>query len=63
MKTYVTQNRMDPVYLEGEVVIGAGVPETVELYPVPDYEYQYVYINGQPVLVEAGTRQIVYVYR
>ncbi|MEP3438310.1 MAG: DUF1236 domain-containing protein [Hoeflea sp.] len=63
VKTYVTQNRMDPVYLEGEVVIGAGVPETVELYPVPDYEYQYVYINGQPVLVEAGTRQIVYVYR
>ncbi|SOE18691.1 SH3 domain-containing protein [Hoeflea halophila] len=63
VKTYVTENRIDPVYLEGEVVVGAGVPDTVKLYPVPDYEYQYVYINGQPVLVEAGTRQIVYVYR
>lgn len=63
VKTYVAENRLDPVYLEGEVVVGAGVPDTVTLYPVPDYEYQYVYINGQPVLVDAGTRQIVYVYR
>lgn len=63
VKTYVSQNQLEPVYLEGEVVVGAGVPETVELHPVPDYEHQYVYINGQPVLVDAGTRQIVYVYR
>lgn len=62
-RTYVTANPLDPVYLEGEVVIGAGVPETVTLQPVPDYEYQYVYINGQPVLVDPGTRQIVYVVR
>lgn len=63
VKTYVMENRIDPVYLEGEVVVGAGVPDTVALRPVPDYDYQYVYINGQPVLVDAGTRQIVYVYR
>lgn len=63
VKTYVMQNRIEPVYLDGEVVIGAGVPDTVKLYAVPDYDYQYVYINGQPVLVDAGTRQIVHVYR
>ena len=64
VKTYVMENRAEPVYLDGEVVIGAGVPDTVELRPVPDYDgYQYVNINGQPVLVDAGTRQIVYVYR
>ncbi|MDF1609973.1 DUF1236 domain-containing protein [Hoeflea sp. YIM 152468] len=63
VKTYVMENRIDPVYLDGEVVIGAGIPDTVELRPVPDYEYRYVYINGQPVLVDAGTRQIVHVYR
>ncbi|MGJ8572724.1 MAG: DUF1236 domain-containing protein [Hoeflea sp.] len=64
VKTYVMENRPEPVYLEGEVVIGAGVPDTVELRPIPDYEgYQYVNINGQPVLVDAGTRQIVHVYR
>jgi uncharacterized protein YraI len=62
-RTYVTSNPLDPIYLDGEVVIGAGVPETVVLQPVPDYEYQYVYINGQPVLVDPRTRQIVYVVR
>ena len=61
VKTYVMQNRIEPVYLDGEVVIGAGVPDTVALHAVPDQDYQYVYINGQPVLVDAGTRQIVHV--
>jgi hypothetical protein len=45
------------------VVIGAGVPDTVALQVIPDYQYQYVYINGQPVLVDPGSRQIVYVIR
>lgn len=63
VRTYVTDNRADPVYLEGEVVVGAGVPDTVQLRPVPDYEYSYAYVNGQPVLVDPGSRHIVYVYR
>ena len=62
-RTYVTANPLDPVFLEGEVVIGAGVPDTVTLQAIPDYEYQYVYINGQPVLVDPASRQIVYVLR
>ncbi len=63
VRTYVTTNRVDPIYLEGDVVVGAGLPETVELVEVPDYEYRYAYINGQPVLVDPGTRRIVYVVR
>ena len=63
VRTYVTTNSLEPVYLEGEVVVGAGVPETVELRDIPDYEYRYVYINGQPVLVDSQTRQIVYIVR
>ncbi len=63
VRTYVTSNKIDPVYLEGEVVVGAGLPDTVELREIPDYEYRYVYVNGQPVLVDAKTRQIVYVVR
>ena len=61
--TYVEENRAEPVYLEGEVVRGAGIPETVELRPIPDYEYRYVYVNRQPVLVEPESRRIVYVIR
>jgi len=62
-RAYVTANPVEPVYLEGEVVIGAGVPDTVSLQTIPDYDYRYVYINGQPVLVDPGSRQIVYVIR
>lgn len=63
VRTYVTTNQVQPVYLEGEVVVGAALPETVQLAPIPEYEYQYVYVNGQPVLVEPSSRQIVYVVR
>ena len=60
--TYVRENRLDPVYLDGEVVVGASLPATVELRPIPDYEYHYVYVNGVPVLVNEQ-RQIVYIVR
>lgn len=63
VREYVTSNTPDPVYLEGEVVVGAGLPENVTLQEIPDYEYRYVYVNGQPVLVDSGTRRIVYVVR
>jgi uncharacterized protein YraI len=62
-RSYVTSNPVDQIYLDGEVVIGAGVPDTVTLQTIPDYDYQYVYINGQPVLVDPSSRQIVYVLR
>ena len=61
--TYVTQNEVSPVYLSGEVVVGAGIPQNIQLQPVPDYQYQYAYVNGQPVLVDPSNRRIVYVYR
>jgi hypothetical protein len=44
-------------------VVGAGLPETVALAEIPNYEYRYVYLNGQPVLVEPQSRKIVYVLR
>lgn len=63
VRTYVTAQQVEPVYLEGEVVTGATLPETVVLQDVPDYEYRYVNVNGQVVLVEPQSRQIVYVMR
>jgi len=59
---YVQENRFDPVYLDGEVVVGASLPANVEIRPIPDYEYHYVYVNGVPVLVNQQ-RQIVYIVR
>ncbi|ESX65094.1 MULTISPECIES: DUF1236 domain-containing protein [unclassified Mesorhizobium] len=63
IRTYVETNRLDPVYLEGEVVTGAMLPDTVELREIPDYDYRYVYVNGQPALVDPSSRRIVYVVR
>ena len=61
--TYVATHRVDPVYLDGEVVTGAVLPGSVELREIPDYNYRYVYVNNQPALVDPGTRRIVYVMR
>ena len=61
--TYVVDNPAQPVYLNGEVVVGASLPAEVALRPVPDYEHQYAYVNRVPVLVQPRTRRIVYVYR
>ncbi len=63
VRTYITTNPGDTVYLDGEVVVGAELPQAVEVRRVPDYTYDYASINGQPVLVEPATRRIVYVYR
>jgi uncharacterized protein YraI len=63
VRTYVTSHQIEPVYLDGEVVVGAGLPETVALTEIPDYEYRYVNVNGQSVLVDAQSRRIVYIVR
>lgn len=63
VRTYIEANPQPPVLLEGEVVVGAGVPETVTLYEIPEVtEYQYATVNGLPVLV-GSDRRIVYIYR
>lgn len=63
VRTYVTSHPLDPVYVEGEVVVGATLPEGVQFAQVPDYEYAYVYVNGVPVLVEPSSRQVVQIIR
>lgn len=63
VRTYIDANPQKAVMLDGEVVVGAGVPDTVTLYDVPNVtDYKYVNINGQNVLVGAD-RKIVYIYR
>ena len=56
---YVVSNPIDPVELEGDVVVGYVVPESVELVRVPDSSYSYVYVGDRPALVDTNTRVIV----
>ena len=61
--TFVTDNPVDTVYLDGEVVVGAVVPTEVTTYEVPQPELRYLTINGLPVLVDAESGTIVRVIR
>lgn len=58
---YVVANPVQPVPFEGELVAGAPVPETINVYEIPDYpDYGYVYLNNRPVVVDMNNRQVVY---
>jgi uncharacterized protein YraI len=61
--SYVTANAAPSFNYGGPVMVGAALPQTVVLNNVPDYRYQYVYVNDTPVLVDPATRRIVYVFR
>jgi hypothetical protein len=62
-----TVNAPPPVVLQGNLAIGATLPEAVVLYPVPadiyvpadNHAYAYAVVNGQRVVVDTGTRAVV----
>jgi Protein of unknown function (DUF1236)/Bacterial SH3 domain len=62
VRTYVTSHRIRPVEMRSGVTVGATLPAGVELGTIPDYQYRYAYVGDQPVLVEPGSRRIVYMY-
>jgi hypothetical protein len=66
--TYVsTQTPVPYVTLQGTVAVGATLPATTALYPIPrdiylpsdNRLYAYAFVNGQRVVVDANTRVIV----
>ena len=61
-RTYVMDNKVESVVIDGEVAVGTQVPETVEIHTIPESEYSYVYVDERPVLVEPQSREIVYIY-
>jgi len=61
--TYVIENPVEPIFLEGEVVVGAGIPEEVTLVEVPESDFYYGYINGNRVLIDRKARRIVHIVR
>lgn len=66
--TYVqTAEAPPPVYLDGQLVVGATVPQTIYVEPVPQNVYVapngrlygYAFVNGQQVVIDMETRAIV----
>lgn len=61
-RTYIMENRTESVVLDGDLAVGAVVPEGAQIQTVPDSGLQYVYVNDRPVVVEPETRKIIYIY-
>jgi uncharacterized protein YraI len=59
VRKYVATHRPLSVDLSGEPAVGASVPADVRLRDIPGSRYQYVYVQGRPVFVDAQTRRIV----
>jgi hypothetical protein len=60
---YIKKKPLASIDLPGvSLSVGSTLPETVELHQldVPDVKYQYVVVGGHTVLVDPGTRKIVY---
>ncbi|HVZ13857.1 MAG TPA: DUF1236 domain-containing protein [Bauldia sp.] len=62
-----TQQEPAPVMLQGNLAIGATLPDTVVLYPVPQdvyvgatqHAYAYAVVNNQRVVVDPQTHVVV----
>lgn len=62
VRTYIDENPVDAVQAEGQIAVGSELPRDIAVRTIPDYQYSYVRVNGQPVLVDPGTHRVVYVY-
>ncbi|MGJ8625054.1 MAG: DUF1236 domain-containing protein [Yoonia sp.] len=57
--TYITNNRVETIYLDGEVVIGSTIPGEIATYEIPNSDYRYLVVNNTSVIVDADTGAIV----
>jgi len=65
IKQYVVKEKVNPVTVTERITVGATLPATVVLRPVPaDWgptitKYRYVYHDNRVVLVEPSSRKVV----
>ena len=60
VRTYITTTEVQPVMYDGNIAVGAVLPDTVTEYDIPKYaRYRWTYINGQRLLVDRRTHKVV----
>ncbi|MCA1491342.1 DUF1236 domain-containing protein [Sinorhizobium alkalisoli] len=60
VRTYVLEQQTPSVTIEGEIVAGQPLPETVEIHTIPDQpDYAYAIVNDQRVIVKPADRTVV----
>ncbi|ASY65525.1 hypothetical protein SJ05684_b45430 (plasmid) [Sinorhizobium sojae CCBAU 05684] len=62
VRTYVLEQATPSVAIEGEIVVGQPLPETVEIHTIPDQpDYAYAIVNDQRVIVKPADRTVIQV--
>ncbi len=60
IREYVQKNPAASINVLGlELSLGEKVPDTVELYEVPDVPYRYTVINDRTVIVDPETHEVI----
>lgn len=60
IREYVIKNPVASVEILGlEPNLGTRVPDTVELYEVPEVDYRYGVVEGRTIVVDPVTNEIV----
>jgi len=60
VRTYVLEQKSPSVAVEGEIVVGQPLPDTVEIHTIPDQpDFAYAVVNERRVVVNPSTRVVV----
>lgn len=65
IKEYVVKEKIRPVTVKEQVVVGTALPADLQLTPAPTAwgtsvsKYHYIYSNNHVVLVEPSSRKVV----
>jgi hypothetical protein len=58
---YIEANPVASISFDGELTTGLEVGDDVDIIAVPSNpSYGYVYVNDEPVLIDLGTRRVIY---
>ncbi len=58
--TSIDGERRPSVVVHEHVVVGEPLPDSVVLYPVPQYtQYRYAVVNDRRVIVDPSTRRVI----
>ena len=61
VRKYVATHRPLPIDLDAMPMVGNNIPPSIRLRDIPGSPFRYVYVDGQPVFVDAQSRLIVQV--
>lgn len=60
VETYIVKEKTPSVMMQGEVIVGSELPNTVIIHKVPKFDaFSYAVVNNRRVVVDAKTRRVI----